>query len=108
MPDMHLTLHFLGMPWFWQTVQQCPVSSTSIDETMVCGWTYTLQQQQTQYIENNNQPGDQSFPLDVAHYLRKTLKFRVPTVQPQENICKNQHGVDYLEFTLHFYRDCNE
>jgi len=43
-------------------------------------------QHQTQYIENNNQPGDQSFPLDIAHYLRKTLKFRIPTIQPQEVI----------------------
>lgn len=45
-------------------------------------------QQQTQLkidIENNNQR-DQSFPLDVAHYLRRTLRFRVPTVQPQEVI----------------------
>lgn len=43
-------------------------------------------QQQPQYIESNNQPGDQSFPLDVAHYLRKTLKFRMPMMQPQEVI----------------------
>ncbi|KMQ86048.1 myelin regulatory factor-like protein [Lasius niger] len=107
MPDTHLTLHFVGMP-YWQIVQQCPFSPNSnIDETMVCGWSYTVPQQ-TQYIENNNQPGDQSFSLDVAHYLRKTLKFRIPTIQPQENICRNKHGVDYLEFTLHFYRDCEE
>lgn len=43
-------------------------------------------QQQNQYTENNNQSGDQSFPLDVAHYLRKTLKFRIPTIQLQEVI----------------------
>lgn len=41
-------------------------------------------QQQNQYIESNNQSGDQSFALDVAHYLRKTLKFRISTMQPQE------------------------
>ncbi|XP_011631740.1 myelin regulatory factor-like protein isoform X1 [Pogonomyrmex barbatus] len=108
MPDTHLTLHFVGIPWYWQIVQQCPFSPNSgMDETIVCGWSYIVQQQ-TQYIENNNQPGDQSFALDVAHYLRKTLKFRIPTIQPQENICKSKHGVDYLEFTLHFYRDCEE
>ncbi|XP_011684801.1 PREDICTED: myelin regulatory factor-like protein isoform X1 [Wasmannia auropunctata] len=108
MPDTHLTLHFVGMPWYWQIVQQCPFSpNPGMDETMVCGWSYTMQQQ-SQYIENSNQPGDQSFPLDVAHYLRKTLKFRIPTMQPQENICKSKHDVDYLEFTLHFYRDCEE
>lgn len=46
-------------------------------------------QQQAQLkidIESNNQRGDQSFPLDVAHYSRRTLRFRVPTVQPQEVI----------------------
>lgn len=46
-------------------------------------------QQQAQLkidIESNNQRGDQSFSLDVAHYLRRTLRFRVPTVQPQEVI----------------------
>ncbi|XP_025266515.1 myelin regulatory factor-like protein isoform X3 [Camponotus floridanus] len=109
MPDTHLTLHFVGMPWYWQIVEQCPFSPNSnIDETMMCGWSYTVPQQ-AQYIENNNQPSDnQSFSLDVAHYLRKTLKFRIPTIQPQENICRNKHGVDYLEFTLHFYRDCDE
>ncbi|XP_071630934.1 uncharacterized protein [Temnothorax longispinosus] len=108
MPDTHLTLHFVGMLWYWQRVQQCPFSSNpGMDETMVCGWSYTMQQQ-PQYIESNNQPGDQSFPLDVAHYLRKTLKFRIPVMQPQENICKSKHDVDYLEFTLHFYRDCEE
>ncbi|XP_077273443.1 uncharacterized protein LOC143903604 isoform X1 [Temnothorax americanus] len=108
MPDTHLTLHFVGMPWYWQIVQQCPFSSNpGMDETMVCGWSYTMQQQ-PQYIESNNQPGDQSFSLDVAHYLRKTLKFRIPVMQPQENICKSKHDVDYLEFTLHFYRDCEE
>ncbi|XP_032686078.1 myelin regulatory factor-like protein isoform X3 [Odontomachus brunneus] len=107
MRDKLLTLHFVGMP-YWQTVQQCPFSPNSgIYETIVCNWSYTMQQQ-NQYIENNNQPSDQSFPLDVAHYLRKTLKFRIPTIQPQENICKSKHGVDYLEFTLHFYRDCEE
>ncbi|XP_067213805.1 myelin regulatory factor-like protein isoform X4 [Linepithema humile] len=107
MPDMHLTLHFVGMPWYWQIVTQCPVlSSPGIDETIVCSWNYALPQQ-AQYIENN-QPGDQTFSLDVAHYLRKTLKYRIPTMQPQENICKSKHGVDYLEFTLHFYRDCEE
>lgn len=74
------------MPWYWQIVQQCSFSPNSnIDETMMCGWSYTVPQQ-TQYIENNNQPGDQSFSLDVAHYLRKTLKFRIPTIQPQEVI----------------------
>ncbi|XP_011136299.1 myelin regulatory factor-like protein isoform X1 [Harpegnathos saltator] len=107
MPDTHLTLHFVGM-LYWQIVQQCSFASNSgIDETMMCSWNYNIQQQ-NQYSENNNQPGDQSFPLDVAHYLRKTLKFRIPTIQPQENICKSKHGVDYLEFTLHFYRDCEE
>lgn len=24
-----------------------------------------------------------------------------------QNVCKNRHGGDYLEFTLHFYRDCD-
>lgn len=73
------------MPWYWQIVQQCPFSPNSnMDEAMAC-WSYTVPQQ-AQYIENNNQPGDQSFSLDVAHYLRKTLKFRIPTIQPQEVI----------------------
>ncbi|XP_043478322.1 myelin regulatory factor isoform X1 [Leptopilina heterotoma] len=108
MPDTHLTLHFVGMPWYWQIVQQCPIpSNAAVDEAMVCGWSYSMQHQ-TQYTESTNQPGDQAFSLDVAHYLRKTLRFRVPTVQPQDNICKNRHGSDYLEFTLHFYRDCDE
>jgi len=81
-----IVFFYSGMPWYWQIVQQCPFSLNSgIDETMICGWTYTMQQQ-SQYIESNNQPGDQSFPLDVAHYLRKTLKFRIPTMQPQEVI----------------------
>lgn len=74
------------MPWYWQIVQQCPFSpNPGMDETIVCGWSYAMQQQ-VQYIESNNQPGDQSFPLDVAHYLRKTLKFRIPMMQPQEVI----------------------
>lgn len=74
-----------GMP-YWQIVQQCPyLPNSGIDETIVCNWSYNMQQQ-NQYNENNNQPGDQSFPLDVAHYLRKTLKFRIPTIQPQEVI----------------------
>ncbi|XP_076277743.1 myelin regulatory factor homolog 1 isoform X3 [Lasioglossum baleicum] len=108
MPDIYLTLHFVGMPWYWQVVQQCSLPpNVGLDETVICIRKYTLQQP-VQYMENNNQPGDQSFPLDVAHYLRKTLRFRVPTVQPQENICKNKHGVDYSEYTLHFYRDCDE
>ncbi|KAG7214080.1 hypothetical protein KM043_001442 [Ampulex compressa] len=108
MPDTHLTLHFVGMPWYWQVVQQClPPPSQGRDRAMACGWSYTVQQE-ARYLESNNQPGDQSFPLDVAYFLRKTLRFRVPTVQLQDNICKNKHGVDYLEFTLHFYRDCNE
>lgn len=73
------------MPWYWQIVQQCLFSPNSnMDETM-CGWSYTVPQQ-AQYIENNNQSGDQSFSLDVAHYLKKTLKFRIPTIQPQEVI----------------------
>jgi len=72
------------MPWYWQIVQ-CPFLNSGMDETMMCGWSYTMQQQ-PQYIENNNQSGDQSFPLDVAHYLRKTIKFRIPTMQPQEVI----------------------
>ncbi|XP_043289934.1 myelin regulatory factor-like protein isoform X2 [Venturia canescens] len=109
MPDTHLTLHFVGMPWYWQVVQNCPVPpSAVVDEAMMCGgWGYTVQHQQPQFTETTNQPGDQSFTLDVAYYLRKTLIFRVPTVQPQENVCKNRHGGDYLEFTLHFYRDCD-
>lgn len=72
------------MPWYWQIVQQCPMpSNAAVDEAMVCGWSYSMQHQ-TQYTENTNQPGDQAFSLDVAHYLRKTLRFRVPTVQPQD------------------------
>ncbi|XP_066593418.1 myelin regulatory factor-like protein isoform X2 [Prorops nasuta] len=111
MPDTHLTLYFVGMPWYWQIVQQCSMTAKlGNDETMICGgWGYTMQQQQTQYTEKSNQQvGTQNFPLDVAQYLRKTLRFRIPTVQPQDNICKNKHGVDYLEYTLHFYRDCDE
>ncbi|XP_076390095.1 myelin regulatory factor isoform X5 [Megachile rotundata] len=111
MPDVRLTLHFVGMPGYGQVVQQCTSSTNpGIDESMICSPKYAIQPQTELKIdiENNNQRGDQSFPLDVAHYLRKTLRFRVPTVQPQENICKNIHGVDYSEYTLHFYRDCDE
>ncbi|XP_024221034.1 myelin regulatory factor isoform X3 [Bombus vancouverensis nearcticus] len=111
MPDVQLTLHFIGMPWYGQVVQQCSSpTSPGVDESLICGRKYTMQQQAQLKIdiESNNQRGDQSFPLDVAHYLRRTLRFRVPTVQPQENICKNKHGVDYSEYTLHFYRDCDE
>ncbi|XP_074097384.1 uncharacterized protein LOC141526324 isoform X1 [Cotesia typhae] len=109
MPDTHLTLHFIGMPWYWQVVQQCQVTPSLIaDETIACGWGYTHQkQQQHQYVENSNQPSDQAFVIDVAFYLRKTLKFRIPTVPPHEHVCKNNHGGDYLEFTMHFYRDCD-
>ncbi|XP_015586527.1 myelin regulatory factor isoform X4 [Cephus cinctus] len=108
MPDTHLTLHFLGMPWYWQIVQQCPLPpNVAVDEAMACGWGYPTQQQR-ENTRRSSEPGDQSFSLDVAHYLRKTLRFRVPTVQPQENICQNRNGGDYLEFTLHFYRDCEE
>ncbi|XP_023288931.1 myelin regulatory factor, partial [Orussus abietinus] len=108
MPDTQLTLHFTGLPWYWQTVQQCPMPpNAAADESMLCGWAYTTQQQ-IHRMQNTNTPGAQSFSLDVAHYLRRTLRFRVPVVQPQENICKNRHGDDYLEFTLHFYRDCDE
>lgn len=111
MPDVQLTLHFIGMSWYGQLVQQCSSpTNPGIDETLMCGRKYTMQQQ-TQLkvdIESNNQRGDQSFSLDVAHYLRRTLRFRIPTVQPQENICKNKHGIDYSEYTLHFYRDCEE
>ncbi|XP_034943768.1 myelin regulatory factor-like protein isoform X2 [Chelonus insularis] len=111
MPDKHLTLQFVGMPWYWQIVQHCPLSTSSnnaaVDEIIACGWEYTMDQRQS-YMENTYQPaGSQSFPLDVAFYLRKTLKFRVPTVQPNENICRNNHAGDFLEFTLHFYRDCD-
>ncbi|XP_034191121.1 myelin regulatory factor isoform X1 [Osmia lignaria lignaria] len=111
MPDVRLTLHFVGMPWYGQVVQQCTsLTNPGIDESMICSPKDAIQQQTELKIdiESNNQRGDQSFPLDVAHYLRKTLRFRVPTVQPQENICKNKHGVDYSEYTLHFYRDCDE
>lgn len=77
---------FSGMPWYWQVVQQCSLlASSGLDESMICGRKYTMQQP-AQYIENNNQPGDKLFSLDVVHYLRKTLRFRVPTVQPQEVI----------------------
>lgn len=77
---------YRGMPWYWQIVTQCPIlSNPGTDETMVCSWNYVLPQQ-AQYIENN-QPGDQTFSLDVAHYLRKTLKYRIPTIQPQE-VCQ--------------------
>lgn len=74
---------------YWQTVQQCPfLPNSGIDEAIVCNWNSNMQQQ-NQYTENNGQPsGDQSFPLDVAHYLRKTLKFRIPTIQPQEVIIR--------------------
>lgn len=107
MPDTHLTLHFVRMPRYWQIVQQCSSpSDASVDKAMACGWVYTTQQQ-TQHTQSTSQHGDQSFSLDVAYYLSKTLKFRVPTVQPQENVCENRHGGDYLEFTLHFYRDCS-
>ncbi|XP_044017955.1 myelin regulatory factor-like isoform X2 [Aphidius gifuensis] len=109
MPDKHLSLHFIGMPWSWQIVQLCPIEINSpIDETMTCDWGgYNLHQQQSKLAGNNNQPGDQSFVLDVAFYMRKNIKFRVPTVQPQENVCENRHGGDYLEFTLNFHRDCD-
>lgn len=101
MPDMHLTLHFVGMPWYPQVVKQCSSpTNPSVDESMICSRKYPTQQQ----VLKNNQP----FYLDVAHYLRKTLRFRVPTVQPQKNICQNKHGTHYSEYTLHFYRDCNE
>ncbi|XP_033223232.1 myelin regulatory factor-like protein isoform X2 [Belonocnema kinseyi] len=100
MSDTHLTLHFMGMP-YWQIAQQCPMNG-AVDEAMVCGWTYSMQQQNP-YTESTN-----PFSLDVAHYLRRTLRFRVPLVQPQDNICKNRHGGDFLEFTLHFYRECDE
>lgn len=78
-----------GMPWYGQVVQQCTSpTSPGIDESMICSPKYAIQQQTELKtdIESNNQRGDQSFPLDVAHYLRKTLRFRVPTVQPQEVI----------------------
>ncbi|KAK0176222.1 hypothetical protein PV328_000377 [Microctonus aethiopoides] len=110
MPDTNLILHFVGVPLYWQIVQQCPVDSNNpmIDETLVCGWGYTKQQiSQSHFTQTTNQSGIQSFALDVAFYLRKTLRFRVPTAQPQENVCKNRHGSDYIEFTLHFYRDCD-
>ena len=73
------------MPWYWQIVQLCPLPpNAAVDKAMMCGgWGYTMQQQ-SPYTESTNQPGDQSFSLDVAYYLKKTLVFRVPTVQPQE------------------------
>lgn len=74
------------MPWYWQVVQQCSLPANSgVDESVICSRKYAMQQP-AQYMETNNQPGDQSFSLDVAHYIRKTLRFRVPTVQPQEVI----------------------
>lgn len=77
------------MSWYGQVVQQCSSpTNPGIDETLMCSRKYTMQQQ-TQLkvdIESNNQRGDQSFSLDVAHYLRRTLRFRIPTVQPQEVI----------------------
>lgn len=78
---------FSGMPWYWQIVQQCVIQNPTIastEEGIDCGWGYSVKQP-AQYTETNNQPGEQAFSLDVAHYLRKTLKFRIPTVmQPQE------------------------
>lgn len=80
-------IDYSGMPWYWQIVQLCPLTpNAAADKAMMCGgWGYTMQQQ-SPYTETTNQPGDQSFTLDVAYYLRKTLVFRVPTVQPQEVI----------------------
>lgn len=87
--NFFLNLYFSGMSWYGQVVQQCSSpTNPGIDETLMCGRKYTMQQQ-TQLkvdIESNNQRGDQSFSLDVAHYLRRTLRFRIPTVQPQEVI----------------------
>lgn len=98
MPDKHLSLHFIGMPWPGQTVQLCPIEINSpIDETMTCDWGgYNLHQQQSKLTGNNNQPGDQSFVLDVAFYMRKKIKFRVPTVQPQE-------VTQYLNYFIIFF-----
>lgn len=80
---MYYSFLFRGMPWFWQIVQQCPLSQAK--ESMVCGWTFpSTIENEPRYTENSKQPSDQSFPLDVAHYLRKTLRFRIPTVQPQD------------------------
>lgn len=87
--NLILRLCFSGMPWYGQVVQQCSSpTSPGVDESLICGRKYTMQQQAQLKIdiESNNQRGDQSFPLDVAHYLRRTLRFRVPTVQPQEVI----------------------
>ncbi|XP_012263799.2 myelin regulatory factor-like protein isoform X3 [Athalia rosae] len=107
MPDTHLSLHFVGMSW-WQVVHQCPPPpNAAADEAVVCSWSYTMQQP-VQYPPNSSQAGEQIFPLDVAHYLRKTLRFRVPSARLGEDVCKDQHGVDYVEFTLNFYRDCEE
>ncbi|XP_011494756.1 PREDICTED: myelin regulatory factor isoform X3 [Ceratosolen solmsi marchali] len=110
MSDSHLTLRFIGMPWYWQVVQQCaPLSNSGLDESTSCSWGYANNAERPmQFNENTNQPGDQSFYLDVAHYMRKTLRFRVPTVQPQDNICKEKQDGEFIEFVLHFYRDCDE
>jgi hypothetical protein len=77
---------YSGMPWYWQVVQQCtPLANSGLDENTSCSWGYANHaQRQTQFSETTNQPGDQSFYLDVAYYMRKTLRFRVPTVQPQD------------------------
>lgn len=83
------------MPWYWQVVQQCtPSTTTGLDEGINCGWGYSNKgSQQTQFTENQNQPGDQSFLLDVANYMRKTLRFRVPIVQPQEVSVKKKKRI---------------
>ncbi|KAJ8666819.1 hypothetical protein QAD02_008481 [Eretmocerus hayati] len=110
MSDTQLTLRFVGMPWYWQVVHQCTLSPRSTpDESVGCSWSFgTKAQQQSQFIETANQAGDQSFQLDAAHYLRKTFRFRIPTVQPQDNVCKDKQGGEFMEFAVQFYRDCEE
>lgn len=112
MINFSLNFYFSGMSWYGQLVQQCSSpTNPGIDETLMCGRKYTMQQQ-TQLkvdIENNNQRGDQSFSLDVAHYLRRTLRFRIPTVQPQEVInliyyyCLEFYHIFLLIFFLYLF-----
>ncbi|XP_046741510.1 myelin regulatory factor-like protein isoform X4 [Diprion similis] len=101
MPDTQITLQFVGIQ---QNVEQCPPSANvATDESVGCG--YTTQQQYPPTLSNVDSG---TFSLDVASYLRKTLTFRLSTMKPKENLCNSQHGGDYTEFTLNFYRDCKE